>query len=67
MNRLYTIKHKKSGEIVLIEAPTAAEAFARFCEADYQISVTRAIDVGEHITNGVRVITGVTKDFSPAT
>ena len=67
MNRLYTIVHKKTGQVMaLIEASTPAQAYARLCQEDYQISVTRAIDVGPHIRNGGRVITGIMEDFSNA-
>ena len=65
MNRLYTIVHKKSGQVIaLIEPSTPAQAYARLCQADYQISVTRAIDVGSHIRNGGRLITATTEDFT---
>ena len=57
-NRLYTITHKKSGDIVaMVEATNAHQAYSRFCQSDYEISVTRAIDVGAHIRNRGRVIT----------
>ena len=63
--RLYTITHKKTGQVIaLIEASTPAQAYARLCQADYQISVTRAIDVGSHIRNGGRLITATTEDFT---
>lgn len=56
--RLYTITHKQSGQIVaMVEASTPAQAYSRLCQADYEISVTRAIDVGAHIGKGGRVIT----------
>ena len=65
--RLYTITHKKTGQIVaLIEASTPAQAYSRLCQEDYQISVTRAIDVGPHIRGGGRVITGIMEDFHNA-
>ena len=65
--RLYTITHKKTGQIVaLIEATTPAQAYSRLCHEDYQISVTRAIDVGPHIRNGGRVITRIMDDFHNA-
>ena len=57
-NRLYTITNKKSGEIVaMVEASTPHQAYSRLCQSDYEISVTRAIDVGAHIRNRGRVIT----------
>ena len=66
-DRLYTITHKKTGQVVaLIEASTPAQAYARLCHEDYQIEVTRAIDVGPHIRNGGRLITAVTEDFQNA-
>ena len=62
--RLYTITHKKTGQVIaLIEASSTSQAYGRLCQADYQISVTRAIDVGPHIRNGGRVITGIMEDF----
>ena len=65
--RLYTITHKKTGQIVaLIEASSASQAYSRLCQEDYQIAVTKAIDVGPHIRNRGRVITGITDDFSNA-
>ena len=67
MNRLYTITHKQSGQIVaMVEASTPAQAYARLCQVDYQIAVTRAIDVGPHIRNGGRVITRIMDDFHNA-
>lgn len=55
--RLYTIRHKQSGQIVaMIEAATAHQAYSRLCQSDYDISVTRAIDVGAHMRNHGRVI-----------
>lgn len=58
--RLYTITHKQSGEIVaMVEASTPAQAYARLCQSDYEISVTRAIDVSAHVRNNGRVITPV--------
>ena len=67
MNRLYTIVHKKTGQVVaLIEASTPAQAYSRLCQEDYQIAVTRAIDVGPHIRNGGRLITATMEDFQNA-
>lgn len=61
--RLYTITDKITGQVIaLIEASSMSQAYARLCQADYQISVTRAIDVGPHIRNGGRVITPVVDD-----
>ena len=66
-DRLYTITHKKTGQVMaLIEASTPAQAYARLCREDYQISVTRAIDVGQHIRNGGRLITATMEDFTNA-
>ena len=57
---LYNTTHKKTGQVVaLIEASTPAQAYARLCQEDYQIAVTRAIDVGPHILNGGRLITSL--------
>ena len=68
MNRLYTIVHKKTGQVIsLIEASTPAQAYSRLCREDYEISVTRAIDVTEHIRNRGRVITTAMTDMIPAT
>jgi hypothetical protein len=62
--RLYTIYHKKTGQVVvLVEGSTPAQAYSRLCQEDYEIAVTKAIDVGPHIRNGGRVITGIMADF----
>ena len=56
--RLYTITHKITGQVIaLIEASSPSQAYSRLCREDYEISVTRAIDVGPHIRNSGRVIT----------
>jgi hypothetical protein len=65
--RLYTIIHKQTGQVVaLIEASTPSQAYSRLCQEDYRIEVTKAIDVGPHIRNGGRVITGIMEDFHNA-
>lgn len=65
VNRLYTITHKESSQIIaMIEASTPAQAYSRLCQEDYQIEVTRAIDVGGHIRTGGRMITATTEDFT---
>lgn len=65
--RLYTITHKKTKEVVaLVEASTPAQAFSRLCQEDYQIAVTKAIDVGPHIRSGGRVITALWEELNNA-
>ena len=65
--RLYTIRHKQSGQIVaMIEAATAHQAYSRLCQSDYEISVTRAIDVSAHLRNNGRVISGNDEDAASA-
>ena len=51
----------------LEEAASPHQAYSRLCREDYEISVTRAIDVTEHIRNRGRVITTAMTDMIPTT